>query len=200
MLLHDLLTDRYLVHFLSSPSAVATFVALGLVAVVVALAARRRRLLVLTTGLAAAAVGGFTLAPARGWTTLALLPQPLGAVRDALRPSVDDLGGWAVADGPANVALFVPLAVCAGLLLRRPLGAFVVCLVLSVLVESYQAATGTRVGTFTDVVSNGVGALLGSLLSALVLVVVDLFSTGPDGSTAGPGSRRSGAGMATTRP
>lgn len=200
MLLHDLLTDPYLAHFLSSPSAVATFGALCLVAVAVTLGTRRRRFLVLATGVAAAAVGAFTLAPARGWTTLALLPQPLEAVRAALRPSVDDLGAWAVADGPANVALFVPLALCCGLLLRRPLAALLLCLALSVLVESYQAATGTRVDTFTDVVSNGVGALLGSLLSALVLVVVDLCSPRSGGSPANPGSRRSGASMATTHP
>lgn len=176
MLLHDLLSNPYLQHFLASPSTVATFAALCLLAVGVALGARRRRALVLATGVAAAAVGGLTLAPSRGWTTLALLPQPLDAVRAALRPSAADLGAWAVADGPANVALFVPFAVCIGILLRRPVAAFMISIALSMLVESYQAATGTRVGAFADVVSNSVGALLGAVLSAAVLVVIGLCS------------------------
>lgn len=173
----DLLISPYLSHFLGSPSTVATFAALCLLAVVVALGARRRRFLVLATGVAAAAIGGLTLAPARGWTTLALLPQPLDAVRAALRPSLADLGSWAVADGPANVVLFVPFALCLGLLLRTPLAAFLLGVALSVLVEAYQAATGTRVGTFADVVANGAGALAGAVLSALVLAVLRLGAT-----------------------
>ena len=173
MLLDDLLSDRYLQHFLASPSTVATVAALGLLAVVVALAAPRRRLLVLATGLAVAGIGGLTLAPARGWTTLTLQPDPLAAVRTALAPSLADLGAWAVADGPANVALFVPFGLCLGLLLRRPGAAFLAGVALTVLVESYQAATGTRVGAFADVVANSLGALLGAVLSAVVLVVVD---------------------------
>jgi hypothetical protein len=176
LILDDVLTNPYLQHFLSSPSTVATLIALCLLAVVVALGVRRRRLLVLATGLAAAAIGGLTLAPSRGWTTLGLLPQPLDAVRLALRPALDDLGAWAVADGPSNVALFVPFALCCGLLLRRPTAAFVIGVAVSVLIESYQAATGTRVGVFADVVSNSVGALVGAGLSAAALSLVPTWS------------------------
>lgn len=171
MLLPDLLTTSYLQHFLASPSTLATVVGLGLLAVVVALGVRRDRVLVLCTGISAAAVGGLTLAPSRGWTTLALLPEPLEAVRANLRPSADDLWAWTVADGPANVALFVPFALCCGLLLRRPAAALAIGVAVSVLVESYQAATGTRVGTSADVVANSLGALVGAVLSAAVLVV-----------------------------
>lgn len=171
MLLNDLLTNSYLEYFLSSPSTVATLVALGLLAGVVALSVNRRRLLVLATGLSAAAIGGLTLAPSRGWTTLALLPEPLAAVRTALRPSVDDLSAWAVADGPANVALFVPFALCCGLLLRSPAAALLISVALSVAIESYQAATGTRIGTFADIASNSLGAVIGVLAAGVVLVL-----------------------------
>ena len=177
LLLSDLLANQYLQHFLDSPSTVATFVVLCLLAVVVAVGAGHRRGLLLATGVAAAAIGGFTLAPARGWTTLTLLPQPLEAARFALRPSFEDLGAWAVADGPANVALFVPFALFSGLLLRRPVVAFLISVILTVLIESYQAATGTRVGAFADVVSNSVGALIGAVLSALFLILVGALSS-----------------------
>lgn len=200
MFLSDLLTNQYLQHFLGSPSTVATFVALCLLAVVIALSAGRRRLLVLATGVAAAAIGGLTLAPARGWTTLTLLPQPLEAVRLALRPSLDDLGAWAVADGPANVALFVPFALFSGLLLRRPTVAFTIGVTLTVLIESYQAATGTRVGAFADIVSNSVGALIGAVGSALLLMLVAALSPRSAGASTGSRARTSGAGPTSLPP
>ncbi len=174
MPLDDPTTNPYLMHFLSSPSTVATLAALGLVAVVVALAVPRRRLLVLATGVSAAAVGGFTLAPSRGWTTLALSPQPLDAVRTALRPTLDDLWAWTVADGPANVALFVPFVCCLALLLRSPVRAFLVGVVVSIAIESYQAATGTRIGTFADITANGLGALAGAAVGSVVLIAADV--------------------------
>lgn len=173
MPLDDPTTNPYLMHFLSSPSTVATFAALSLTAVVVAMAVPRRRFLVLATGISAAAVGGLTLAPSRGWTTLALTAHPLEVVRTALRPTVDDLWAWTVADGPANVALFIPLACCLGLLLRGPVRAFLIGVILSVAIESYQAATGTRIGTFTDIAANGLGALAGAALATVVLIIAE---------------------------
>jgi hypothetical protein len=199
LFLPDLLTNQYLQHFLGSPSTVATFVVLCLLAVVIALGAGRRRVLVLATGVAAAAIGGLTLAPARGWTTLTLMPQPLEAVRLALRPSLDDLDAWAVADGPANVALFVPFALFTGLLLRRPTVAFVIGVTLTVLIESYQAATGTRVGAFADIVSNSVGAMIGAVASALLLMLVAALSSRSAG--AHPRSRtRTSVAESTSQP
>lgn len=199
LFLSDLLTNQYLQHFLGSPSTVAMFVVLCLLAVVIALGAGRRRVLVLATGVAAAAIGGLTLAPARGWTTLTLLPQPLEAVRLALRPALDDLGAWAVADGPANVALFVPFTLFTGLLLRRPTMAFMISVTLTVLIESYQAATGTRVGAFADIVSNSVGALIGAVGSALLLTLVGALS--PRSVDASPSARaRTSAAKSTSQP
>lgn len=92
-------------------------------------------------------------------------------MRTALRPSVDDLSAWAVADGPANVALFVPFALCCGLLLRSPAAALLISVALSVAIESYQAATGTRIGTFADIASNSLGAVIGVLAAGVVLVL-----------------------------
>ena len=87
-------TNPYLMHFLSSPSTVATLAALGLIAVVVALAVPRRRFLVLATGVSAAAQSAASRwHPSRGWTTLALSPQPLEAVRTALRPDASTTCG-----------------------------------------------------------------------------------------------------------
>lgn len=103
----------------------------------------------------------------------------------SLRPSLDDLDVWIVADGPSNVALFVSFVRCTGLLLCRPLAAFVVGVALSVLVESYQAGTGTRVGASADVVSNSIGALVGAGLAALVLVVSHASRASDDGPDGG---------------
>ena len=157
-----------------------------LIAVVVALAVPGRRLLVLVTGVSAAAVGGLTLAPARGRTTLTLTPQPLEAVQAALRPTVADLWAWSVADGPANVALFVPFACCLALRLRSPVRAVLTGVVMSAGIEAYQAARGTRIGTFADIGANGLGALVGAALAAFVMVVIDVCA---HRSPAGPPSR-----------
>lgn len=193
-MLDDLLTNQYLAHFLSSPSTVATLLALGLLAGVIALLVRRRRLLVLLTGLSAAAIGGLTLAPARGWTTLVINTDPWAAITTALRPGVDDLWAWSVTDGPSNVALFVPFALFLTLLLRRPGWAFATSAVLSLAVESYQAATGTRVGVFADVVSNSLGAAVGAVLATVVLTVVTASTPSPELTPAeAPGRGRVGA-------
>lgn len=171
-MLEDLFDDPYVAHFLGSPSTLATFAVLVLLGGVVALSVRRRRILVLATGVAAAAVGALTLAPARGWTTLAVTADPVTAVATALHPRACDLWAWTSADGPANVALYVPLALCLGLLLRRPVLAGALCVATSLVIESYQAATGTRVGAFADVVSNGLGAALGTVVAATLVLVV----------------------------
>lgn len=177
MFLDELLSNPYLAHFLASPSTIATLVGLSLVAVVLSLLARRRRLIVLATGIAAAAIGGLTLAPARGWTTLAVTADPVASVRVALTPEVADLWAWSAADGPSNVALFVPFTLCLGLLLRRPVVALLLSGALSVLIESYQAATGTRIGVFADVVSNSLGAAIGAVAASVVLGVIGTFRT-----------------------
>lgn len=185
MSLDALLSNPYLAHFLASPSTVATFLVLGGVSVIVAFSVRRRRLLVLATGTAAAAIGGLTLAPSRGWTTLSVTPDPVAAVSTALKPEGADLWAWSVTDGPSNVALYVPFALCLGLLLRRPVVAVIISGALSLLIESYQAATGTRIGVFADVISNSLGAAIGAAVAGLVLVVLRLVRTkGRSGPTA----------------
>jgi glycopeptide antibiotics resistance protein len=69
------------------------------------------------------------------------------------------------------VLLFLPLGFFLALLLRRPITAAVSCVALSVAIECYQSSLTTRVGSFADVVANGLGALVGATAAALILVV-----------------------------
>lgn len=172
MLIENLIHNSYLQHFAHSPSTVATFALLSTLSVLVALLCPRRRLVLLTLGVSASAVAALTLVPAGGWTTFTVVADPATAVREALRPHWSDLAAWRVADGPANVALFVPLSFFLGLLLRRPAAAAVLAALLSVGIESFQAATGTRVGSFADVVSNSIGAGLGAAAAGLVVTLL----------------------------
>lgn len=71
----------------------------------------------------------------------------------------------------ANVILFVPVALLAGVLTRRPLVVLLVASGASVLVETVQAlapALGRSCST-NDWLSNTLGALLGALLAAAAL-------------------------------
>ena len=74
-------------------------------------------------------------------------------------------------DGPLNVLLFLPLGFFLALLLRRPLTAALLCVVLSLAIECYQSSLTTRVGSFADVVANGLGAVLGALAATVILLV-----------------------------
>ena len=165
----------YVQHFLHSPSTVATFLLLLALSGLLALVCPRRRLQLLAAGVSASAVVALTVVPAGGWTTFAVTADPVAAVRSALSLRPDDLLVWRAADGPANVALFVPLAWTLGLLLRRPAVAAVLGVVTSVAVESFQAATGTRVGSAADVVANGAGSVVGAAAAAATLLVCRLL-------------------------
>lgn len=73
----------------------------------------------------------------------------------------------------ANVILFVPVVLLLGVLLRRPVVAFVVASAASVLVEAVQAlapALGRSCST-NDWLSNTIGAALGALLAAISLAL-----------------------------
>lgn len=145
---------------------------LALLALAVAVLAPSSRLLVAGTGLSLAAVLGVTVVPTGGWRQFALTPGALDSIVANLRPQAGDLTAWAYAsDGPPNVALFVPLGFFLALLLRRPLAAAVVAVALSLAIECYQAALTTRVGAFADVVANGLGALAGAAVAALLLAL-----------------------------
>jgi VanZ family protein len=43
--------------------------------------------------------------------------------------------------------------------------------VLSVAIECYQSSLTTRVGSFADVVANGLGAAVGAVLATMILLV-----------------------------
>jgi glycopeptide antibiotics resistance protein len=67
--------------------------------------------------------------------------------------------GWLL-----NVVLFVPVGVALCLLVRRPWWqTTLVATAASALVELAQATLVERVGSVSDVVANGLGALLGAL-------------------------------------
>jgi VanZ family protein len=152
---------------------------LGMLALAVAAAAPSSRLLVGATGLSLALVLGVTVVPSGGWRQFAVAPSALDSIAANLRPRPGDLTAWAhAADGPPNVALFVPLGLSLALLLRRPLLAAVLAIALSLVVESYQASLTTRVGSFADVVANGLGALVGAALATVLLAAQGVRSHG----------------------
>jgi VanZ family protein len=162
----------YIGQFSSSPSVIATIVLLGLVVLAVVGLAPRRRTLLLLTGASLAVVLGVTMVPWGGWRNFGLTTNALDSISRNVRPERADLTAWAHAgDGPLNVLLFLPLGFFLALLLRRPITAAVTCVVLSVGIECYQSSLTTRVGSFADVVANGLGAAGGALVAALILLV-----------------------------
>jgi VanZ family protein len=162
----------YVRHFSRSPSVITTIVLLTLVVLaVVALAPRRRTLLTLS-GASLAVVLGVTMVPSGGWRNFGLTAHALDSITRNVRPERGDLTAWAhTGDGPLNVLLFVPLGFFLALLLRRPVTATVGCVALSVAIECYQSSLTTRVGSFADVVANGLGAAGGAVAAAVVLLV-----------------------------
>jgi VanZ family protein len=150
-----------------------TTVLLALLALAVGASARRHRGLVGATGVSLALVLGLTVVPTGGWPRFAVAPDALDSVLANLAPRPGDLTAWAdTYDGPLNVVLFVPLGLCLALLLRRPLLAVLVSVALSLTIECYQASLTTRVGAFADVVSNGLGALVGAALAGALLAAL----------------------------
>jgi VanZ family protein len=161
----------YIRRFGENPSVVATIILLAFVVLAVVSLARRRRVLLTLTGASLAVVLGVTTVPSGGWRNFGLTTNALDSIVRNVQPQRSDLTAWAHAgDGPLNVVLFVPLAFFLALLLRRPVTAALACVLLSVAIECYQSALTTRVGDFTDVVANGLGAGAGAFLAALVLV------------------------------
>jgi VanZ family protein len=162
----------YIGQFSSSPSVIATIVLLGLVVLGVVGLAPRRRTLILLTGASLAVVLGVTMVPWGGWGNFGLTTNALDSITRNVRPERADLTSWAHAgDGPLNVLLFVPLGFSLALLLRRPITAAILCVLLSVGIECYQSSLTTRVGSFADVVANGLGAAVGALLATVILLV-----------------------------
>lgn len=160
----------YIRQFSGSPSVVATIALLGLLALAVGGLVPRRRGLTSLTGLAVAVVLGVTLVPSGGWRNFGITTNAWDSIQRNVRPERADLTAWVHAgDGPLNVILFVPLGLFLALLLRRPLTAVIACVVLSIGIECYQSSLTTRVGSFTDVVANGVGAVLGAALATAIL-------------------------------
>jgi len=172
-------SSGYVAVFGDGVAVLGTLSGLLLLVVVAAGLARRARGLVALTGVALAGVLAVTVVPNGGWARFGLAEDPLQSILANLRPQPGDLTAWAsAADGPLNVALFVPLGLCLALLLRRPALAVVAAAALSAAIECYQASLTTRVGSFADVVSNGLGALVGAALATLVLAVLPLRRTG----------------------
>lgn len=169
--------SRMVQMFTGSRSVLATIAALAVLALLAALVVRRRRLLTAVSGLSLAVVLGVTLVPTGGWRWFGVEPGALRSILVNLSPREGDLTAWlTAADGPANVVLFVPLGFFLALLLRAPARAAVLAIGLSVLVECYQASLTTRVGSFADVVSNGLGAAVGAVAAALVLALAGSLS------------------------
>ena len=74
---------------------------------------------------------------------------------------------YAMSEGQANVALFVPAGFLLAVVLLRPLLAASVCLVGSAGIEWFQAEyLPWRVVDVNDIVHNGLGGLVGAVLAA----------------------------------
>ena len=147
--------------------AVPWLAALALLGVVVvgpvagALLARHRRALGILLAVALLAVAAATM-------------YPDGAPGTAVRCAAT-LPRWSptAVETVANVLLFVPPALLAGVLTRRPVRMAIAGCGLSALVEATQAlvpAIGRACDT-SDLVTNSVGALLGGMLAIAALAI-----------------------------
>jgi hypothetical protein len=165
-------SQYYVENLYRTPSVVAT-IALGTaLALLAAAVVPSRRVLTALTGTSLAVVLGVTVVPSGGWGSLAVAPNALHSIAVNVRPTAGDLTAWITStDGPLNVVLFVPLGFFLALFLRRPLPAAAAAVLLSLVIECYQASLSTRVGAFPDIVANGVGAVVGATAAALVLAL-----------------------------
>ncbi|WJS92175.1 VanZ family protein [Microbacterium testaceum] len=128
---------------------------------------------VLTAGAVLAAVVALTLAPrAIAWPARTLVLDAL----DHLPPSWSALVLGAGADVALNIAFFVPLGAAIALLLplRWAPASLLLCALVSLAVEALQAGIPGRVPDAEDVVSNTIGAAIGTV----VVIAVRLTARG----------------------
>jgi len=124
---------------------------------------------VLTAGAVLAAVAALTLAPrAIAWPARTLVLDAL----DHLPPSWSALVLSAGADVALNIAFFVPLGAAIALLLplRWAPASLLLCALVSLAVETLQAGIPGRVPDAEDVVSNTIGAAIGTVVVIAIRV------------------------------
>ncbi|WP_380282905.1 VanZ family protein [Kitasatospora purpeofusca] len=148
----------------SAPALFPVFAVLGLALGTVALWQARPR----QWPAAAAVLWGLSLA---GEVAATLTPTVTGS---AGKPTCSiGTGVWetaTTAQGLMNIALYVPLALFATLVLRRPLTVLAACAVLSAATEAFQTLLGTgRSCDAADLVDNVLGALIGTVAAVLWL-------------------------------
>ena len=151
-------------------SALPTVLVIAAVAVVIAFALPRRRLVAAATGVSLAVAVGLTITPFGGWSHFGFEAGALHSILTNVEPHRSALTGWfRNSDGPANVLLYLPAGLFLALLLRRPLLATIGLTAMSFAIECWQSTLTTRVGSFDDVVANGLGAAIGAAVAAVVL-------------------------------
>ncbi|MFF7455965.1 VanZ family protein [Kitasatospora sp. NPDC008115] len=148
----------------SAPALFPVFAALGLVLGSLALWQARPR----QWPVVAAVLWGLSLA---GEVAATLTPTSSGS---SGKPTCSiGTGVWETAATPQglmNIALYVPLAFFATLVLRRPLTVLAACAVLSAVTEVGQTMLGTgRSCDAADLVDNGAGALIGTVAAVVWL-------------------------------
>ncbi|WP_225310163.1 VanZ family protein [Microbacterium testaceum] len=124
---------------------------------------------VLIAGAVLAAVVALTLAPrALAWPARTFVLDAL----DGLPPSWSALLFGAGADVALNIAFFVPLGAAVAVLLplRWAPASLVLCALVSFTVETLQAAIPGRVPDAEDVVSNTIGAAIGTVVVIVLRV------------------------------
>ncbi len=168
---HDLAADP----FGRELSGLLTVLVLSGLALVVAALVPRRRLLAAAAGVSLAVLVGLTITPLGGWSALGFETGALRNIITNVEPHRAALTGWfRNADGHSNVLLYLPAGLFVSLLLRRPLSTTVSLTALSFGIECWQSTLTTRVGSFDDVVANGIGAALGAVIAAVVMGVTAL--------------------------
>lgn len=157
--------------FAEQGGTLPTVALFALVAAGLATLVRRRRVLTALAGVSVAVILGLTLTPYGGWSQLGFETGALRSIAVNLEPHRTAVWGWLVnSDGPANVVLFAPAGLFVALLSRRPVLTAAGLTALSFSIECWQATLTTRVGSFDDVVANGLGAALGACAAAVVLL------------------------------
>lgn len=156
-------------------SALLTVLLLTGAAVVVAAVLPRRRVVAALAGVSLAVAIGLTVTPTGGWSALGFETGALRNILSNVEPHRTALTGWLRNDdGPANVLLFAPAGLFVSLLLRRPVLTTIALTATSFGIECWQSTLTTRVGSFDDVVANGLGAAVGAAVAAVVLGVTAL--------------------------
>ncbi|MFI5931850.1 VanZ family protein [Actinoplanes sp. NPDC051494] len=136
-------------------------------------------------------VVALTLTPNFGFLPTEVLPPHFLTQLD------DPASVWATLTQPpadaeqiANIALYVPVGLLAGLLWKNAVRATLLGFALTAFIETCQYDIPGRAGSLTDIRNNTIGALAGAVLAAVVTRPRGRLRAGPGGEPRSAGTSR----------